>query len=80
MTPELQSPDSTKGDRMESVIKSVNLKESLAHFGLCPIDWSIEVYENNLALVKNIQEDTFQFIGKINPKAATWEYLQLHSL
>lgn len=65
---------------MEFKLKHLALQENLAHFGLCPQDWSIELQDNQFALVKHTDEDTFQFYGKVNSSESEWEYLQLHSL
>lgn len=57
-----------------------NLNQNLAEFGLCPFDWTIEVKNNNMALIKNTEEEDFQFIGKLDRTNSHWEHIQLHSI
>lgn len=65
---------------MQTNINQEELVLNLTQFGLCPFDWTIEVKNNNLAVIKNTQEEDFQFIGKLDATNSHWEYIQLHSI
>ncbi len=56
------------------------LKQKLNQFGLNPIDWSLNFYQKNYALITNTEENDFQFIGKINAAKTNWEFIQLFNI
>ena len=56
------------------------LKQNLNQFGLNPLNWSLNFYQKNYALITNTDENDFQFIGKINAARTNWEFIQLFNL
>lgn len=65
---------------METNTNHTELIQNLIQFGLCPFDWSIEKQEADIAIIKNTNENDFQFIGKIDSTHTNWEYLKLHNI
>jgi hypothetical protein len=57
-----------------------SLLSDLAHFGLCPFDWTIEAKKENEVIIKNIDDSEFQFLGKLKPNQTSWQSLRLISL
>jgi hypothetical protein len=65
-------------------LKYTQLKNKLSQFGLSPNEWAIELKKNGFALIRNVSEENFCFIGQIQclekSKKFDWKLITLASL